>query len=291
MKKSTASGLMFIVTVIWGGGFVATKLALDAGIPRGMLNMLRGAIFATLTFAAFPKKILGMTKEILTAGFLVGVFNRGGFVLQAIGAMYTTPSNSAFLTTSNVVIVPIWAWVIYKIKPTFRNIAAIAVCMTGMGVLSGVFNSRVTVNIGDVYTVAGAIVYAVAIVLLSKQPADSHFSQSAFLMGVTMFLGGLICFILFDDKTVLATIDVKSAILPVLYLSAGSNFIANSLQIVSQKHLPATTASLIMMLEGVFGSIFSIMWGFEKFTLGLVTGGGLILLSLVISEINFKKKT
>ncbi len=289
MKKNTAVFMMIIVTIIWGGGFVATKLALDSGISAGLLNMLRGSIFALLTFAVFPRQVLGMSGEMLKAGLLIGIFNRGGFVLQAIGAMYTTPSNSAFLTTSNVVIVPIWAWVIYKIRPTFKNIIAIFVCMFGMGVLTGIFHTEMVLNVGDVYTVVGAVIYAVSIVLLSKQPRNSHFSQSAFLMGVTMFLGGLICFILFDQVNFDA-INISGAILPVLYLSVGSNFVANSLQIISQRHIPPSTASLVMMLEGVFGSIFSIMWGFESFTINLLIGGSLILTSLILSEIDFKKK-
>ncbi len=289
MKKQTAILLLVIVTIIWGGGFVATKLALDNGISRGMLNMLRGSIFSLLMFISFPKTIMTMSKETLKAGFLMGIFNAGGFVLQAIGAMYTTPSNSAFLTTSNAVIVPIWAWIIYKVKPTIRNIIAIFVCMIGMGVLTGIFNSRFVLNIGDVYTVVGAVVYAIAIVMLSKQPQGSHFACSAFLMGVTMFLGGFTYSILFEEL-VLTSVNWAAAILPVLYLAVGSNYIANSLQIVSQRHMPASTASLIMLLEGVFGSIFSIIWGFEKFTMGLVTGGGLILISLILSEMQFKKK-
>ncbi len=288
MKKQTAILLLIIVTVIWGGGFVAIKLALDAGVTAGLLNMLRGGIFAGLIFICFPKTVLSMTKEQLKAGLLIGFFNRGGFVLQAAGAMLTSPSNSAFLTTSNVVIVPIWAWVIYKIKPTLRNIMAIFVCMSGMAVLSGMFGTRFVLNMGDVLTVIGAVVYAVSIVLLAKQPADTHFATNAFLMGMTMFLCGSVYCLLFDNVT-LSAINWSAAVMPVLYRAVGSNFIANSLQIISRKHLPATTASLVMMLEGVFGSIFSIMWGFEPFTMNLLIGGSLILASLILSEIQFKK--
>ena len=86
-----------------------------------------------------------------------------------------------------------------------------------------------------------------------------------------------------------AAVNWKEAILPILYLSIGSNFIAQSMQIVAQRHLSASTASLVMMLEGVFGSVFSILFGFEKFTLGLLTGGGLILASLIISEVQIIK--
>ncbi len=288
MKKQTAILLLIIVTIIWGGGFVAIKLALDHGVSAGMLNMIRGLIFTVIVFCIFPKQVLGMSKEQFTNGILVGIFNFAGFILQAIGAMYTTPSNSSFLTTTNVVMVPFLAWILYKNKPKPRNIVAVFVCMAGMAVLTDIVNTGFQLNIGDVYTIAGALGFGLSIVLLAKQPEGGHFAAGAFLLGLTLFLGGAFYMVVFENAS-FAAVNWKGAIIPILYLSIGSNFIAQSMQIVAQRHLSASTASLVMMLEGVFGSVFSILFGFEKFTLGLLTGGGLILASLIISEVQIIK--
>lgn len=289
MKKQTAIIMLVVVTIIWGGGFVATKLALDGGVSAGMLNMIRGLVFSVLIFAFFSKEILTMSKEQLKNGLFVGIFNFMGFIFQTIGAMYTTPSNSSFLTTTNVVMVPFLAWLILKSKPKMRNLLAVVVCMTGMGVLTGIFQAEFVLNMGDAYTVIGAFFFALSIVLLAKQPEDGHFATGAFLMGFTLFLGGAI-YTFFIEGANFAVVDWKSTILPILYLAVGSNFIAQTLQIIGQRYVPATTASLIFMLEGVFGSIFSIMWGFEKFTINLLVGGGLILFSLILSEMPIVKK-
>lgn len=288
MKKQTAILLLVIVTVIWGGGFVAIKLSLDSGVSAGMLNMIRGLIFTVIVFAIFPGQVLGMSKAQLKNGLLVGLFNCIGFVLQAIGALYTTPSNSSFLTTTNVVMVPFLAWLLYKNKPKPRNIVAVFICMAGMAVLTDIVNVGLRLNIGDVYTIAGALGFGLSIVLLAKQPEGGHFAAGAFLLGLTLFLGGAFYMVVFENAS-FAAVNWKEAILPILYLSIGSNFIAQSMQIVAQRHLSASTASLVMMLEGVFGSVFSILFGFEKFTLGLLTGGGLILASLIISEVQIIK--
>lgn len=288
MKKQTAIFLLIIVTIIWGGGFVAIKLALDNGVSAGMLNMIRGLIFTVIVFCIFPKQVLGMSKEQFTNGILVGIFNFAGFILQAIGAMYTTPSNSSFLTTTNVVMVPFLAWILYKNKPKPRNIVAVFVCMAGMAVLTDIINTGFQLNIGDVYTIAGALGFGLSIVLLAKQPEGGHFAAGAFLLGLTLFLGGAFYMVVFENAG-FAGVNWKGAIIPILYLSIGSNFIAQSMQIVAQRHLSASTASLVMMLEGVFGSVFSILFGFEKFTLGLLIGGGLILASLIISEVQIIK--
>lgn len=80
------------------------------------------------------------------------------------------------------------------------------------------------------------------------------------------------------------------ALIPVIYLGVLSSFAAQTMQIAAQKHLSAVTASLVMMLEGVFGSLFSVIAGFEPFTVSLLVGGVMIISSLVLSEVEFKKK-
>ncbi|MBE6866655.1 MAG: DMT family transporter [Oscillospiraceae bacterium] len=289
MKKSTAILMLIIVTVIWGGGFIGIKMALDGGMTAGTLNMARGFIFTAIVFGAFHQHILNMSKAELLNGILVGTFNALGFITQAVGALYTTPSNSSFLTTTNVVMVPFMAWAIFKVRPKLRNLVAVAVCMAGMGVLTGAFETEFILNIGDLYTVIGALFFGLSIVFLAKQPEGGHFSTGAFMMGITLFMAGAVYTVLFENIS-LAAIPWAKVIWPVLYLAVGSNFVAQSMQIVAQRYLSASTACLILMLEGVFGSVFSVMFGYEPFTMNLLLGGGLIVCSLILSEVQVVKK-
>ena len=287
MSKQIAKAMLFFVAVFWGGGFVATKIALDAGVSAGILVMLRGLIFAICVCICFFKNVMGMTKLELKAGLKVGIFNFIGFLFQAIGAMYTTPSNSSFLTTTSVVMVPFMVWVAYKVKPTIKNFISIGICLIGMGILTGIFGTAFVLNIGDVYTLVGAFFFGLSVVALAKQPEGGHFAASAVLMGVTLFIGGFGYFLVLE-KAVIPTIHWGEAFLAIAYLSLISSFLCQTVQIIAQKHIPATTASLIMLLESVWGSVFSILWGFENFTTNLIFGGGLILISLLISELEMK---
>lgn len=289
MKKSTAILMLIVVTIIWGGGFIGIKMALDGGMTAGTLNMARGFIFTAIVFGAFHQHILNMSKEELVNGILVGTFNALGFITQAVGALYTTPSNSSFLTTTNVVMVPFMAWAIFKVRPKLRNLVAVVVCMAGMGVLTGAFETEFILNIGDLYTVVGALFFGLSIVFLAKQPEGGHFSTGAFMMGITLFMAGAVYTVFFEDIS-LSAIPWAKVIWPVLYLAVGSNFVAQSMQIVAQRYLSASTACLILMLEGVFGSVFSVLFGYEPFTVNLLLGGGLIVCSLILSEVQVVKK-
>lgn len=287
MNKHTAILLLFLVTVIWGGGFPATKLSLEFGVTVGITNMVRGGIFTLLVFIAFRRQILSLKKSDFKVGLLAGSANMAGFLLQTIGTQYTTLSNSAFLTTTNVVMIPFIAWVLMKRRPTGKNYAAVAVCMLGTAVLAGVFQNGLSFNSGDIYTLLCSFAFGLSIVLLAMQKTDTHFAAGAFMMGLTHFLGGAAYFV-FAEGAHIPALDWKIAILPVLYLGVCSSFIAQSIQVAAQRYVNPSTASLVLMFESVFGSIFSIMFGFEQFTWNLLIGGSLIVASLIISEVDFK---
>ena len=101
LKKSTADLLLIVVTLLWGSGFVATKIAIDNNAPTGMINLIRGGIFALLCYVFYFKKINSITKEEIKKGFVAGSLNSLAYVLQTVSLHYTTVSNSAFLTASN----------------------------------------------------------------------------------------------------------------------------------------------------------------------------------------------
>ncbi len=278
---------MLIVTIIWGGGFPATKMSLDFGVTVGITNMTRGAIFTLLVLVFFHKHIFSMKKDDLKIGLLAGLANVAGFLLQTIGTQYTNLSNSAFLTTTNVVMIPFMAWILMKKKPQAKNYAAAAICLVGTAVLAGVFQNGLSFNVGDLYTLGCAVAFGLSIVFVAMQKSETHFAVGAFMIGLTHFLGGAAYFI-FAEGAHIPSLNWKIAILPVLYLGILSSFVAQSLQIVAQRYVSPSTASLVFMFESVFGSIFSIMFGFESFTINLLIGGSLIVVSLVVSEVDFK---
>jgi drug/metabolite transporter (DMT)-like permease len=289
LKKSTADLLLIVVTLLWGSGFVATKIAIDNNAPTGMINLIRGGIFALLCYVFYFKKINSITKEEIKKGFVAGSLNSLAYVLQTVSLHYTTVSNSAFLTASNVLIVPFIVWIFHNKRPTLKVFVSVAVCLSGMAALTGFLSSSVTLNWGDALALLGAIMFAFSLTYISNNAKDIDFSIIAFMLGLTQAIGGLFYFIVFDGGEV-GGINWTGALLPLLYMGVFPSFVSQTLQVVAQQNTTATSAALIMTLEAVFGSVFSILFGYEKLTWSLAAGGGLILLSIIISEINIRKK-
>ena len=77
---------------------------------------VRFAIAALIVGIVFHKDLKkNMKKEHIKGGLLIGTFLFLAFYVQTVALQYTTPSNNAFITAANVVIVPFlwWACLLY----------------------------------------------------------------------------------------------------------------------------------------------------------------------------------
>ncbi|WP_269634862.1 DMT family transporter [Paenibacillus zanthoxyli] len=280
--------MLLFISLLWGSGFVVTRIALTANASAGFINFFRGFLFALLVLIFFNKKVFNMTFRDFKIGLIAGLLNFGGFLTQTIGVKYTTPSNNAFISATYVVLIPFIAWAIYRKPLRLKSFISISLCMLGMGILTGVWNKALTVNIGDIYSLVCAVFYAGSIVYLGYGARAADVSIVAFMLAAVQGAGGLI-FFLYAETERIADINWSAALIPLLYVSILCSFVAQTIQITAQKHTSATSAGLIMMLEGVFGSVFSVAFGFEAFTVNLFIGGTLIMLSLILMEADFQQ--
>lgn len=84
-----------------------------------------------------------------------------------------------------------------------------------------------------------------------------------------------------------ATINWPQVVIPLILLAVFASFGGQVLQIVGQRFTDSISAGLILMLESLFASIFSVSLGVEPLTSQLLVGGGIIFISLVMSQFNF----
>ena len=146
MKKYLGILGLLTVTVIWGGGFVASDMALETLSPFQIM-VIRFLIAAVLMTLLGIKQIKTISREEIRCGFWLGSALFGGFALQIIALQYTTPSKNAFLTATNVVFVPFIALVIYRKKIEVRSLIGAVMALAGAGVLS--LKNDFSIGLGD----------------------------------------------------------------------------------------------------------------------------------------------
>ena len=284
MKKYLGILGLLTVTVIWGGGFVASDMALETLSPFQIM-VIRFLIAAVLMTLLGAKQIRTISREEIKCGFWLGAALFGGFALQIIALQYTTPSKNAFLTATNVVFVPFIALVIYRKKIEVRSLIGAGMALVGAGVLS--LQNDFSIGLGDGLTLLCAVCFAIQIFLTGEYVGKIRPSVLNFLQMTTACVLSAAGLLISGDFTFAPSVR---SLLAVLYLGVVSTTITYLLQTVSQKYVDETKSAIILSMEAVFGTFFSVVLLHESVTVRMLAGSALILAAVLVSEISFKKK-
>lgn len=285
MKKWLAIGALILVTVIWGGGFVASDIALESMKPFQIM-MVRFLLASVLmgVISRGQRKSEEKLKDragAIKAGVLMGVTLFMGFAFQIIGLQYTTPSKNAFLTALNVVIVPFIAFVILKKKIGAKGIIGAVMSVLGVALLS--LNGSFTVSLGDGLTLFCAVGFAFQIFFTSEFVKKYPASVLNMVQMFTAFVLSAISLMIFGENDFQVT---TQGWLSALYLGVVSTTICYLLQTACQKYIDETKAAIILSMESVFGTIFSILILHEVVTVRMVIGCAVILAAVIISNMS-----
>lgn len=284
MKKENLSKLLlFLVAMIWGSGFPATKIILDSGIRPFEFLGIRFFITAIVMFCIMKIKKIEIEKTERKLGLIAGLILFSAFAFQTVGLVYTTSSKNAFITGANVIFVPYIMWIITKEKPKFIYIVSSIICFIGIGFLS--FEKNLTINFGDFLTFICAICFALQIVVIGSRIKNKN---PFTINGFQMFSAGIIGVILnivFEESSIFTRIYDLKQILALLYIVIFNTFICYSIQTYAQKHINSSQVSLILTTEIIFGAVFSVILLGDKMTLQVIVGGLLIFGSILLTEI------
>ena len=103
MRKGMAIGGLVLVTIIWGGGFTASDIALESMTPFQIMTV-RFFLAAILMGLISIRSLKGMKKEEIRARILMRIALFASFALQIVGLQYTTPSKNAFLNQASEIV-------------------------------------------------------------------------------------------------------------------------------------------------------------------------------------------
>lgn len=291
-KGFYADAALFFVAICWGAAFVVLKDALDNITPLNIMAIRFTSAFIVMALI-FNKKVREMTKEDIKAGFIIGVFLFLGFCVQTIGLKYTEPGKQAFLTGTNVVIVPFFVWLVHKKAPDKFSIIGAVMTLAGIMLLTLKSNiGGLDINFGDKLTLICAIFYAghiVAVGVFSKK--HDPIKLAILQIGVAGLLF-VISALMFEELPKGLNFDMGWRI---GYLVLFPTVIAFLIQNVAQKNTTSTRTGIILSLESVFGALFSVVLYKEEFTVKMILGCILIFCAVIITETKlsflFKKKS
>lgn len=279
-KELKGSLLLMVAALIWGSSFIVMKSAVDFLTPAVLL-LIRFTLASIILGVMFFRQIKQMNYIQMIYGMITGCCLFFAYFVQTWGLSFTTPGKNAFLTAVYCAIVPFLVWIFYQKRPDIYNFIAAFLCVMGIGFVS--LDGNMSMNIGDLLTLCGGVLYALHIVCIKK--FSCHVDGGAFT--TFQFIGAaiiaLIVSFVSEDLSIVRFIK-PSIYMQLFYLAFFATALTLLCQTIGQKNTSECRASLILSLESVFGVVFSVLLYGEVLTLKIMIGFVLIFLAIVISE-------
>lgn len=277
-QRKKAEALLVSITFIWGSTFVIVKGALTDASPLAFLAV-RFVLAGLLLFVVLGRR-RRLSRAAILPGLVLGVFLFAGYLCQTYGLLYTTPSKSAFITGSSVILVPI-ILALRGVRMRGANFAGALLGAAGLYFL--VLPSGFTdVNLGDVLTLVGACSFAIHIVLVSIYTRRHAFQD---LVPVQVLAVGVLALMALPaDRNFRFhwTLGLGAAIVVTAVFATGFAF---SVQNWAQQYTPPAHTALIFALEPVFAALTSLVALGERLGAEALLGSGLVLVGMIVSEL------
>lgn len=279
MKRSQLknSFLLLLTAAIWGSAFVAQSVGMDYVKPF-TFNGIRSAIGAlflipcifffqnrTNSSEVSPADKLNQSSKTLASspidrktlffgGLCCGIVLAAASSLQQIGISYTSVGKAGFLTAIYIVLVPILSLFLKK-RCSPLVWLSVALAVGGLYLLS-VPDGFGSIGKGDLLLIAGSFLFAVHILVI---PA-----------------------FIFEQPSLSS---ILAAWAPILYAGVLSCGVGYTLQIIGQKGMNPTIASLILSLESAISVLAGWLILGQTLSARELTGCAIVFLAIVLAQL------
>lgn len=294
MSKQLRAGLLLTLTaLIWGAAFVAQSVGMDYVGPFTYLcsRSVIGGIVLLPIIKVFGKDNTQPVPEgkssrkiLLTGGILCGLALFVASSFQQIGIQYTTVGKAGFITSLYMIIVPVIGIALGR-KASRKIWFSVAVAVIGMYFLC--MNGESGINNGDLLVLCCAAGFSVHILVIDHfSPMVNGIKMSCIQFWVCA-AASAVCMFIFEKPSIE---NIIAAWAPILYAGALSSGAGYTLQIIAQKDIDPTVASLICSLESVFSVLFGWILLGQALSAKELMGCALVFAGVILTQIPDRKK-
>ena len=252
--------LLTLTALIWGTAFVAQSVGMAYLGPcafNGVRNVMGGVALlpisgcgARLRKAPPQGEAPALGKKALALwGGACGVLLGCASLLQQAGLQTASPGKAGFLTALYIVMVPVLGVFLGR-RPGWKVWAGVALALAGAYLLS--VKGAGGVAPGDLLVIASAFGFSLHILVIDAAPAAL---DGVKLSCVQFFVAGALSLALAFWREDFTLGPVAAAWVPLLYTGIVSSGVGYTLQILGQRTVNPTVASLILSLESVFAAL------------------------------------
>ena len=291
--------LLLLTSFIWGVAFVAQSVggeAVGCFTFNGVRSLIGALVLIPVIFILDKQKKKELEEEkfleqrgdgktLLFGGICCGVMLCIASNFQQFGISFTTVGKAGFITAMYILIVPILGLFMKKkvgrkvwLGVVLATIGLYMLCMT---------SEEFSLSKGDFLVLICAGFFSLHILIIDYfSPKVDGVRLSCIQFLVCGIISTVIAFV-FENPSMGA---ILSGWLPILYAGVLSCGVAYTLQIVGQKNMDPTVASLILSLESVFSVLAG--WVILNQTLSMreLFGCVLMFLAIILAQLPEKSK-
>lgn len=288
-KKQLGNSLLLLLTaVIWGSAFVAQSVGMDYVEPFTFTfarSIIGGVVLLPCILLLGKWKKGFATKTEWIGGICCGIALCVASNFQQFGITYTTVGKAGFITALYVVIVPILGLFMKKRVPLLIW-GCVVLSVAGLYLLcmpAGAFK----LSFGDLLVLVCALLFSVHILVIDYfSPKGDGVVISCIQFFVCGILSG-VPMLLIENPTWGNIMDAKWSILYAGVLSSG---VAYTLQVVAQKNVNPTVASLILCLESVVAVLAGWIVLGQDMSSREILGCALMFVAIVLAQLPVPEK-
>ena len=306
MNKYTLrqSMLLLLTAAIWGVAFVAQSVGMDYVGPftfNAVRSLLGGIVL--IPCIVLLKRInagskdtagvaecesgdpAGQRKVLLTGGVACGVLLCIASNLQQFGIMYTSVGKSGFITAMYIVLVPVLG-IFLKKKAGIKIWCSVAIAVGGLYLLC-MTDSGFSIQKGDLLLLLGAVIFSFHILTIDYFSPKVDGVKMSCIQFFTCGILSMVCMFLFEQPQIGA---ILQAWMPIVYAGVLSCGVAYTLQIVGQKGMNPTVASLILSMESVISVIAGWLILHQKLSGRELRGCVLMFAAIILVQLPERKR-
>jgi drug/metabolite transporter (DMT)-like permease len=279
MFRLTAAALLLITTFFWGVTFTVVKAAVaqvDVFVFLSQRFLLAFGVLLAVSLPFFRR----INRRTARRGAVMGIFLFGAYAFQTEALLYTSASNTGFLTGLNVVFVPILGGLLFRERIPSTIKGAVLLSLAGLFLLCT--DGKFTLNGGDF--LAGVCAVCVALHLLCTgrfAPGGDVLWLTTIQIGTVAALSTAAAFA--SGKKVFGYHPELTAALVVCALIA--TVFAFLVQTWMQRFLSPAQTALIFCTEPVFAALYAWWSAGERLGPIAFAGAVLIVCGMVLSEL------
>lgn len=287
--------LLLLTATIWGVAFVAQSVGMDyvGGFTFNMARSLIGSAvllpviwFMGRNSSKKAKEAQGSSsrKDLLWGGMACGILMCLASNFQQFGIKYTTVGKAGFITACYIVLVPILGLFLKKKCSPFIWLA-VAMSVAGLYLLC--ITDGFSIGKGDILVLICAVLFSFHILVIDYySPKVDGVKLSCIQFLVCGILSGIPALI-FEKPEMCA---VLTAWQPILYAGVMSCGVAYTLQIIGQKNMNPTVASLILSLESCISVLAGWMILGQQLSAREIAGCVIMFAAIILAQLPQKEK-